>query len=303
MLVKFRARNSGIYLGRDRTRNGVYWVDDAGEWQPFSPLAESVVTSEVASRGLFFHMGAVRVEIFELEESIHISWAVRSVNLHTLSEVLDFLDFFRRGYRVILRYYCEGWVQEHYNSEQDAILAIMKSQKFRDRNVSDSVFIRGMDALTTETATPFIQNGLEIWHKGRGAIKSEPIAELLPNLLIYQYRETDGHLMALRSGPAAACRSVFQKGWVDDDGSRPYDYDYPSQRYNELITKSYQRVFDSGEIWFDHIRAIIPRRGEDPHWVSYQRLLFPLLLDDGSQALGCLSDISPENAIPVLGGA
>ncbi len=302
MFIKFRARNSGIYLDRGPTRNGVFWVDDTGGWQLASCLAGAVDMSATASRGLCFHLGAVRVEISNHLGLIHIGWSVRDVDLHALSEVLDYLDFFPRGYRVSLEYYCDGWVHEYCGSENVAIRKIIKCQKFRNTGVSDSVFVRDMDNLSSETATPFIRNGLNEWHKGRGLIKSDQILKLLPNLMIYQYRETDGHLMALSRGAGAACRSIFKNDWKYEIGAQPYDYEYPSQRYSDLITQGYSPVLEQNKIGFDHIRASIPQRDGDPRWVAYQRLLLPLTLQDGSSALACLSEISAENAIPVLGG-
>jgi hypothetical protein len=302
MFIKFRARNSGIYLGHGSPRTGVYWVDDQCGWQPVNVMAGAVDMSSNTSRGFYFHLGSVRVEISDHIRTIHISWSVRDVNLHALSEVLDFLDFVRRGYAVTLRYFCEGWAEEQCRSEAKAIRAVLKSQKFRKKKVRDSVFVRDMDNLEGKNATSFIKEGLERWHNGRGAVKSEPIAEMMSKFLIYQKREKDGHLMALSSGTDAACHSVFEDGWDKGSAARPYDYAYPSRRYNKLVTESYERILEGGDMWFDHIRAIIPRQGKDPLWVPYQRLLLPLTLPDGSRALGCLCDISPENAIPVLGG-
>ena len=301
MFIKFRARDSAIYLGGGPARNGVYWIDDAGDWQPASFLTGAADVFAVASRGLYFHLGAIRVGISDDHRSIHINWSVRNVDHYSLCEVLDYLEFFRRGYRVILEYYCDGWVRERFGSELKAIPAIIEAQKFRKKKVPDSVFIQGVDDLNNQSATTYIQKGLEQWHKGRGLLSSEQISGMLSKLLIYQFREKDGHLMALSSGPDAACQSVFQKGWAEDGGTRLYDYEYPSRHYCSRVTESYHQILEDREIGFDHIRATIPQQDGEQRWVSYQRLLLPLELPDGSRALGCLSEISPVNAIPVFG--
>ena len=66
MQVKFKAGNSGVYLGRGLTRNGVYWVDDCGEWQSADGIAGTTGTSANATRGLYFHLGASRVEVSDV---------------------------------------------------------------------------------------------------------------------------------------------------------------------------------------------------------------------------------------------
>jgi len=278
---------------RFQARDGVYWVDDAGEWQPVSSTMRTDSRLSASSRTRFFQWGAVRVEISDFDRLISISWSVRAVNGCALSEVLDYLDFFRRGYQVALEYYCDGWLRERCVSTAVAIAAINKSQVYRGHRLRDSVFIRSAvldddDATTTSD----IRQGLNDWQKSRGDIRHEALTSWVPKLLIYQYRDTDGRLMALSRGLDAACHTVLQPGWGAGANARKFDFDYPSKYFNERVTEAYKSVWHSQTPKIEQLCAIIPRPYGQSEWLPYQRLLVPLTLDNGAQALGCFTDVS-----------
>jgi len=302
MQVKFKAGNSGIYLGRGLTRNGVNWVDDCGDWQPEGCLVDAAGMPVAATRGLYFYLGAARVTVSDVCQSIHINACIRSVSLCALGEVLDYLDFFRRGYSVSIEFFWDGWVKENFTSEMEAIHRVERMMRFRSAKPSDSVLMEHFEPPSKPVTSQTIQAGFEAWKKSGGSVEHDAMKYLLPKLMVYQRRDSDGQLMALSRGKEAAYNSVLPE-WGDGSKAPGFDYEYPSRYYNERMTEAYGRVFNEGEVCFDHIRATMPQANGEPHWVPYQRLLIPLLLADGSRALGCLSHLSQDNMISFLGSA
>jgi len=74
MQVKFKVGNSGVFLGRGQTRNGVNWVDGRGERQPVERIW-ATGASAIVSRGLDFRLSASRVEVSDVNRSYPCRYA------------------------------------------------------------------------------------------------------------------------------------------------------------------------------------------------------------------------------------
>jgi len=290
---KFRAGNSGFYIGKGTHRVGRYWVDDAGVWK------SDDCAKDIPPWALLKHLGMVRVDISESQGVFRVVLDVRAACAKAIVEVLDFLDFFRCGRVVDLEFNCDGWVKERWASELEAIFRIEKVMMFQTKKKVDPVMMMSFEDPLMSAASSVIQQGFKAWEECDGNIEHEAIKRFLPRMLIYQRRAKDNQLMALSRGTQAAFNKVLP-GWGDGSSAPAFDFEYPSKYYNDRMTEAYDRVLEDGEICFNHIRATMPRPDGEAAWVPYQRLLLPLLLADGSRALGCLSHLSSYNEIPFL---
>ena len=295
-----------VRLGGGPQGRGVYWVDDACQWNEFDPAQPNGPRNQNFDGSIRYRriaygiMRMVRVEFHSETNHVDIRWNVRTVSPDALDAVSDYLYDVCRQFSVHLHFFIDGWCGERYEDARPAIERIQHLLKFYAIPLVDSFFMKSMDVDRGANMTRLIQQGLDIFRKTKGVLSTSDFEALMPYLLVYKPDAADGHLMIENAGHKSANAKVYGVSWAEQANGTLYDRETPGAYYSQRTSEAYSGVMESDEPRFDHIRAVIDRPDDEAMWASYQRLLFRGYLKNGAPVLVCLCDLTQDIDIPFL---
>ncbi len=286
-------------INTEQLRDGSWWVDEVGGFH----CAEGVDDS---FDSLFLrHLGQLKLDVSA--NQVSITWDVHEVSLDTITCVISRLNQSTSNSRVYLRYYYFGWADELYSGPNAATVAaqrIGKIQRFRSVEMVRPTQINVHDLSSITTATPSIKRGFDMWRETNGQLgnaSQEACSEHLPSFLIYRPDRHTGKLVFSWVGTRSLSAVVHGRTWaalaIKQSSTNPQGAE--KQDYVAQISSAYQHVWDSGEPQYSSIRTLLTPEGQDPRWLSYERLLMRYNLHDGRPALVCLAKQSHEINIPL----
>lgn len=285
----------------------LWWVDDEGAWHlvdtesPEAYLSCPIGQSREQQGFAFRDLGFMKINT--AEGHLDIQWDVDKVAPAAVDSVLTYLDGTDRTKPVSLSFFYEGWNREIQQSQQAAMDRIGQAQAYRGVELLNSVMLHRHDLDDVNRNCNLIRHGFRAWQESGGRLsldRDAPFDPLMPEMLIFMPDDFGELFRYLYVGKDSDLSRVFGSSWASKAAGRTTA---PDNLYNYKLNKSYAGVLDSGEPRLDHIRARIQIEAADPIWTSYQRLLAPGELEDGSPVIVCLSKMTSDVSVKFMAGA
>ena len=172
-------------------------------------------------------------------------------------------------------------------------------QKFLERaNMSDEAgrqFVSQQHPVSqvSRIGTDRIRRCLAGWGGSSAQLEAAAFKSIRNELVIYR-RGRDGWI-CVSVGEDSAYASWFGADWAASAIGRLVDEDRAGDAFNRFIYGAYERVYVSGGVRYDHLKAHLPRPGYDALVeVTFQRLLLGCIFPDGSPALAVVVDITDD---------
>lgn len=146
---------------------------------------------------------------------------------------------------------------------------------------------------------PLIRKGFSAWGQALARLDHPAMAALRPYMVIF--RRTGDDWIFAEVGARSAYARWFGLDYARSAMGTPWNTDRAGDAFNRFIAHAYREVHDGGAIRLDHLHVHLPREGQAPQPVSFQRLLAGCVLPDGSQALVMLAAITNRISIDALG--
>lgn len=278
---------------------GDWWVDEKGDINSSSEIDSSL-------DALFFrHLGQVKLYVRPGEVDIH--WDTGHVMGDALPSVLDRLIKLKSKKKVRLSFYYFGWASEDYDKSSAAISRILQIQQSQFVDLLHPTLINSLNVGDVELASPLLKRAFKIWERTKGQfddIAQEEFSEYLPNILIFRPDKNDEKILFSWIGSKTTAINVYGHQWAKYSIGQVSNKSFglESQFHADRVSSGIAHTMRTGEPSLHHIRSLMDIDGQEPFWVSYERLLTRHTLHDGKPGVVCTVNEIQEISIPLAGG-
>jgi len=276
---------------------GDWWIDDDCKWRPVyndphyettSFIGLSLIDQDIALR--YLNMARIKIT----SRTVHIRWDVKTVDLRTISDVLNFLEGTKTK-TIILNFFFGGWITEKYINSQQAVYRILSLQNLKYTFPLETVFISTHDSEDNNRKTKLLRRGsdfLRTIKNGFDSVSDKQLADFLPHNLVFGKKNPDAPLTFSYIGSKSTSARVYGPNWSINsiDAISDKTLSERNQEYDRRVSAAYEDVLETGEPRLDHIRALMHFDQDEPVWVSYQRLLGKVTAPNGNESVFCLCD-------------
>jgi len=145
---------------------------------------------------------------------------------------------------------------------------------------------------------PILQQALQCWCAGKGAIESREFAPVRPYILVF--RRFRNEWLCSEIGEKSALAIWYGWEWAKSSIGRPVEDIPASDAHSEYILDAYEKVRCTGAPRLDHqFRFIARKSGGRALPMAYQRLLLASRFPDGGPAL--VSVVKLTDAVDIAG--
>jgi len=134
------------------------------------------------------------------------------------------------------------------------------------------------------------REALAAWGDAETRIEHPSLQAIRPYTVLY--RKGPQGWVFVDVGPESAYARWFGWTWSKSAIGKLMNEDNVGDEFNEFISGAYSRIYDEGGIRLDHLYAHLPKDGEDPLPVTFQRLLLGCVFPDGTPGLTVLALIT-----------
>ncbi len=297
-----------------RGSDGLYWIDDLGQWHkvdPDSPFAH--VREPIAERQqghAFRWLGMVRTIIEG--ERLHVKWDVRHVEPESLAAAEAYvLEAHHR--QVHLEFFHGGWNREVFTDCASAARRLDRTRHFRSVAFIAPLTVARLSPYAPKLSrqdlerqdVPLTARALAAWEASeRIWAPDRPIAWLAEHALVMAPpRPGKSSTVVHHVGAYHAMSRVLGKKAAQRIQGRVCTFPWlPDEQLARLLV-AYREVTTSGRPHLEDVRSLITPDGDEPAWVPYRRLLLPCHDLRGKPVIVCLSDIRQDISIPFMGEA
>jgi len=280
-------------------RPGTWWIDETGRYHTAYGVDESF------DHFFFRHLGHLKLVVNP--PIVTIQWDVHNVSADALAPVLDRLESCRDLIDVHLRFFYYGWIDERFQSQNEALKRILEISRFQSVELIRSTYIDEHDISTIGEASDLISDGFRFWESTKGNLKNanqENLSAYMPHVLVFRPAKNDRNLIFGHVGSKSTAARVYGDAWATSAVNEKSDASLePSNlNYDQRVSAAYGFTLETEEPRYDHVRALLHLESHpEPFWVSYERLLTYSLLHDGSPAVICLVNRTQNVSIPLAG--
>lgn len=237
--------------GRVLTMRGRrYWVH-RGNLEPYVGGGDLSLEDE----DRLLRNGSVRLTTGEL--GTEIKWVVNSPCYTSLFKAIQWLPAAKPPY--ILRFFAIGWFEEVCGTPELAVMRVEQLLARGDRHFTSRVFIEQHSP--AEKAMPEVL---------QSAMQGNRLAD---EFAVDCSFDPDNHTFKIeRIGPQSAIGRVWGT----------YPTSYPCQvegSFGDPVNATYEDVLRTGKPRYDHILAALRLPDNALHWVPYQRVVVPRLIN------------------------
>ncbi len=291
---------------RDKDPGQLWWVDDEGAWhfvdpQSSEPYVRCPIDGSREQEGFAFrHLGFAKVKT--AESRLSVQYDVNNVAPRAVDSVLNYLDGRVEPKPVDLKFFYEGWNAETQASQTAALDRIDQTLAYRGVRLLNTVMLQRHDLREIGSSCSLIREGYRAWQISGGRLtlgSDDPYDPLMAEMVV-GLPQDGGQLILAYVGPQSPAAKVFGTEWAAKVAGQA---NLPDRDYDTKVNRSYYGIFESGEPRFDHIRALIRLNDADPIWITYQRLIAPTVLEDGSPAFATLTKLTEDVSVKFMGGA
>lgn len=257
---------------------------------------------------LYDSLGMVRVCSYPRILDIH--WDVQNVSRGALNAVLDHLISMEspgnNHVMVALRFFFGAWNSELFNSPGSAVERILEISEYAGVEPSEAITIAGVNIGAINSSHLLVQSCFERWHQMDGILGTGPtlgLGELSDRTIIMGPDALEERLVYKQVGTNSVACFVLGQDWRHTALELPADGCNSDNDYELEVVSDYPEVMSSGNPRLDHIRAFFQLEGEDPIWLSYERLLLPWKTRHGDPLIMCFSQWSQNLSVPFLEAA
>lgn len=292
---------------RDKDPGQLWWVDDEGAWhfvdpQSSEPHVRCPIDGSREQEGFAFrHLGFAKVKT--TASRLSVQYDVNNVAPRAADSVMNYLDGKGEPKPVDLKFFYEGWNAETQASQTAAVDRIDQTLAYRCVTLLSTVMLHRHDLVDIDLCCNPIKRVYRAWEEAQGRLTLEadaPFDPLMPELHVLLPLQHSEELVFAYVGQRSAIADVFGVDWATKAAGQMH---LPDADYDHKVNNSYGGVFESGVPRLDHIRALIKLNNADPVWKSYQRLVAPTVLEDGSPALVCMAKVTDDISIKFMAGA
>jgi hypothetical protein len=217
--------------------------------------------------------------------------------------MIEFLEIDKLSRQIVFGFFFGGWVTETFSLTSEAIDRVRQVDMYRAVELIDTIFVQ-------EQKFDSILDSSDMLKRGYDYLKTidhlfdvkddHEFNSLYSKILVYAEGNSEDIFLRLHVGQNAAIARVIQTSLPHFSAVTPGVASKPRGRYGKLVSAAYNGVLNKREPRLHHVRALFRREDSEPFWVSYQRLLCPSQLSDGTPVFVCLSDITQDVNIPFL---
>lgn len=268
--------------------------NDAQNADPFRPLA--------LQRLAYHHYGLVRID--ETLHSLSLRWNVQQVSDLTLNKTLEYLVQLRRPKTVYLNFYHGGWCTEGYKTTPEALRRICVIRSLCDVEPDYGIYQNQHSISEIDTsASKLIRNCYANWKHfgtGRDFYGNRNAMQFLPAMQIFSLTSDDSEILFDHVGSNTLIANLLGKDWQQQACGTTVSGAHDDQEFEDAVCLPYWKLMESGEPYYDHVRAFIYRDGSDPIWLTYQRLIFPIFNGRQNPQLGVVIQPTQNISLPYL---
>lgn len=290
---------------REEDQRKSYWVDDTGKWLESSVvgrtanLTESIFTDSlrtVSQYGL--------VNVYYDIDTIHICWDVKSVQAVSLEAVLAYLERLSGKAQVVLKFFFGAWRTETFEGPLPAVARINQTRNYRGIHPFASTTVVRQDISQTLPSTRIARQSLDVWNRLNGVFVGTQDPEhksLMKQMSVLIFEEESGGLIYGHSGAGSFVRTLLGNSSCDRMLGQRVDKGKANDKHCNSVEKHYFDLLNSDKPRVDHIIANIQSDTQLPVWHSYERLLLPVKLVDGTPAVVAVGDFSTSLSVSFMG--
>jgi hypothetical protein len=284
----------------------LWWIDDEGGWHlvdtesPEAYLSCPIGQSREQQGFAFRDLGLMKVNT--AESHLSVQWDVIRVAPAAVDSLFAYLDGSDREKPVTLNFFFQGWRRETQPSQQAAIDRIAKTMAYRGISLANIVMLHHHGLGEIGRSSRLIQRGYKAWEESAGLLtldRNSPFDPLIQEIIVFMPDEFGELFRHLYVGPRSGYSQVFGKAWAAEAPGRTRG---PDNKYIYETNKPYAGVLQCGEPRFDHIRALVSLKDADPVWTSYQRLITPCKLEDGTPIVTIISKLTEDVSVEFMAG-
>ena len=295
--------NSGWWLYDDGSlRCYRFFANDDSEREQFAPGDPYPPGSPVAS-AMMCHYGMVRLE--RIRRGVRIEWDVCTVDPTALSILKAWLKIRIKVPEIRLRFYYGGWATETYTDSEAALRRVDQLSDYRGSTPSGLIACTDQGVTDLNEAKPLLRAAYQRWTESRTdalELFDSPFREIAPHTLSLSEDNTPGNLFYRKVGSQAYIVSYLGREWARDVVGTLSTRGHVDVEFENVVAEPYFEALRTGEPHYGHVRALFDGCGQDPAWVSYQRLVLPYHTPRGQRAVA-IAVIPDQNvAIPFLNG-
>lgn len=288
-----------------------WYIDDNSGWQPIvdvandfpnvNPFSNSTKDIEIAFR----HLGLVKVSTSGRQ--IVITWDLEHAHLKALESAISYLFGVKEPIKVLLRFCHAGWCEETYSTPQASMRRIIQLQALRGKPPEAGIFMRRHDVgeLTVQQPTvksPLLNKGISLWETSSRSLEINDIntrRHILPNVQLLSLDKNDIYRFH-HIGSETLISQLFGEVWRRNVIGSAALRSHADTEFEDAVSQPYNSVLESGEPYYDHVRALLVRSHCDPLWISYRRLILPYRTADGRDLLGVYVAPAQNISIPLF---
>jgi hypothetical protein len=273
--------------------NGEWWIDETGRWNPVDP-ALLAGHAQLPVDGVPVHMDFVyrwlamaRAKLDR--DQAYFDWDVNAAQAGATESIADFLEQRQPKGRIVLRFFFGAWQTETYEDAEVAAWRVRELQTYRDVLPFLGVTLMQKPTEGAMHRKDSIGRACEIFRAADGPRAYDPLAALtnaglLDRCLVFRRRRVDDTLVYWRIGEDSLMRQMHRQGDMASLIGEPYAQDPVFQRANPACGP-YESSLTTYRPRYDHIRHPVVPEGQEPTWITYERLLLPFNEVDGSPML------------------
>ena len=148
---------------------------------------------------------------------------------------------------------------------------------------------------------PLMRHALQAWGASCASIEHEAMQDIRPYLVLF--RKGQNGWVFVDIGNESAYAKWFGWAWSKSAIGKLNSEDNVGDDYNEFVSGAYARIYNEGGVRLDDIYAYLPKEGEDPAPVTFQRLLLGCSFPDGTSGLIVLAAVTGQVEIEALNPA
>jgi hypothetical protein len=220
---------------------------------------------------------------------IVLEWDVERAEEAAVSSVIDFVRE-HAGDRVILRFYMEGWAQEHFCDSERAgrRIARLQGQRALERGTRGTIVEQPLDRFqgTSVSAEPLVVAALSAWRDGPGIFPELMSSTRLGHqAVVFERRGPNDPLRYRSVGRRSDFRRLYGRGCAEAViGLEPaLPTGSASSESESLMSEGYDEALRRASPVYHHGRVNLVV-GSERYWIPFQRLVVPVLHATGQGA-------------------
>jgi hypothetical protein len=272
----------------------VWWVDHNGQKYPEDPQCVFIENSFIQ------YLGHVKLEL--QPHLVEVTWDTVEVSSKAMEAAVNYFFEIKTDVKIRLNYFLYGWVHEVYWDAFSATERIKEIQVCKSVSILHETQIRDCPISDIRYASKRVQQGYEFWKKSKGCFEDldqSDLSQCLPNVIIYRPAQKDENLVFSWIGTNSTAAQVYGEEWARKSIGKPANNsgDVESQSYADKVSAGYTKTLNTGKPLYQHFRALMRLEGQDPFWVSFERLVTRYEFRSGSPLI--ISDVYPTQYVNI----